>query len=342
MKLLRTHITIGNYAMDYSVNCQVESTWEEFTDKATIELPTSLYINNKPIIIGTNNVFKRGDIVVIKCGYDENLTTIFNGFISAIKPNNPVIIECEDLMWKLKQKNIASESFKNTTISTLMNYVMAGSGVEVEYQGVDKNTQIGDFIIDNNSVVNIVQVLDEIKDQLSLISYIRNGKLVIGLLNSQTSNTHEFGFQYNIISSSLEYRRVDDVVYSLKGVATLDDNTKVTRYAYYKDSVFTITDADPQGNQLTHNVYYSDKTQAQAKALLDAELTRRYPLMIYEGYYGSFTTFLEPVVKHGDKVTLYDKKYVERNEQSYYVNKVVTSSGNGGGRQDITLGSRAV
>ena len=344
MKILRSEITIGNYKMSYSVNCTIDSSWMEFTEKATIELPTSLYINNKSVIIGTNNVFKRGDAVTIKAGYDKtasNLETIFTGYISSVKPNNPVIIECEDAMWLLKQKNIASKSWANVTIDELMTYVLTDTNIEVEYIGVQKSDSIGAFLIDNNSVVNIVQVLEEIKDQLSLVSYIRGGKLVIGLLNSQTATNHDFGFQFNIIDNNLEYRRIDDVVYSLKGVATLDDNTKVTRYAWYKDSVFTITDADPSGNQMTHNIYYHNKTQAQAKTLLDAELTRRFPLMIYEGYYGSFTTFLEPKVIHGDKVTLYDKKYSERNGQSYYINKVVTSFGVSGGRQEITLGSRA-
>lgn len=341
MKLLRSEITIGKYRMNYSVNCSIESSWGEFTDKCVITLPTSLYINNKNTIIGTDNVFKRGDIVNIKCGYDTNLTTVFDGYISGIQPNNPVTIECQDLMWLLKQQNIASQSWDNVTLSELMEYVLADVDIEVDYVGVEKTTSIGAFIIDNNSVVNIVQVLEEIKSQLSLISYIRDGKLVIGLLNSATAVSHDFGFQHNIISNSLEYRRVDDVVYSLKGVATLDDNTKVTRYAWYKESVFTITDADPAGNQFTHNVYYHSKTQAEAKILLDAELTRRFPLMIYEGYYGSFTTFLEPKCNHGDIVTLYDKKYKERNGQSYYINKIVTSFGNNGGRQEITLGSRA-
>jgi len=341
MKLLRSEITIDNYIMDYSVECSIESSWGEFTDKCVITLPTSLYIKNKKTIIGADNVFQRGNIVTVKAGYDTNLTTVFDGYISAIKPNNPVIIECEDLMWLLKQKNIASKSWENVTLSELMGYVLADVDIEVEYVGIEKTTSIGAFIIDNNSVVNIVQVLEEIKSQLSLISYIRDGKLVIGLLNSATSVNHDFGFQFNIIDNSLEYRRIDDVVYTLKGVATLDDNTKVTRYARYKNSEFTITDADPTGNQFTHNIYYHNKTQAEAKILLDAELTRRFPLLIYEGYYGSFTTFLEPKCNHGDTVTLYDKKYKERNGQSYYINKVDTSFGNSGGRQVITLGSRA-
>lgn len=344
MKILRSEITIGNYKMSYSVNCTIDSSWMEFTEKATIELPTSLYINNKSVIIGTNNVFKRGDAVTIKAGYDKiasNLETIFTGYISAVKPNNPVIIECEDAMWLLKQKNIASKSWANVTIDELMTYVLTGTDIEVEYIGVEKTRQLGAFLIDNNSVMNIVQVLDEIKEQFRLVSYIRNGKLVMGLLNSQTANEHDFGFQFNIIDNGLEYRRVDDVVYSLKGVAMLDDNTKVTRYAWYKNSVFTITDADPSGNQFTVTEYYHNKTQAQAKILLDELITTWFPLLIYEGYYGSFTTFLEPTVIHGDKVTLYDKKYSERNGQSYYVNKVVTSFGVNGGRQEITLGSRA-
>lgn len=341
MKLIRTEISIGKYRMKYSVNVSIESSWDEFTDKATIELPTTLSINNKPMIIGTDNVFKRGDMVIIKASYDTEPIEIFRGYVSAVSPNNPVVIECEDMMWLLKQKNIESKSWESATLSDLMSYVMNGTGIEVEYIGVNKDTDIGAFEIDNNSVVNIVQVLDEIKSQLSLVSYIREGNLIIGLLNSQTANTYNFGFQYNIINSQLEYRRVDDVVYSLKGIATLDDNTKVTRYAYYKDSVFTIIDADPQGNQFTYNIYYHNKTQAQAKQLLDDELTRRFPLMIYEGYYGSFSTFLRPKVVHGDKVVLSDKKYTERDGQSYYVNKVVTTIGNNGARQEITLGSRA-
>jgi len=57
----------------------------------------------------------------------------------------------------------------------------------------------------------------------------------------------------------------------------------------------------------------------------------------YEGFRGSFTTFLEPQVKHGDVIAIQDDVIPDRNGK-YLVRKVVTKFGvDIGGRQIITL-----
>ena len=61
---------------------------------------------------------------------------------------------------------------------------------------------------------------------------------------------------------------------------------------------------------------------------------------IYEGYTGTFTTFLEPSVEHSDKVELIDNKNKERAGR-YLIRSVVTKFGINGGRQEIELKNKA-
>lgn len=56
----------------------------------------------------------------------------------------------------------------------------------------------------------------------------------------------------------------------------------------------------------------------------------------YEGFRGSFTTFLQPMVRHGMAVKLIDPLIPDRNGV-YLVRQVITRFGMEGGRQEITL-----
>ncbi|UVP09466.1 hypothetical protein NXW52_16290 [Bacteroides ovatus] len=56
-----------------------------------------------------------GDQVKIELGYDSNLYTEFEGYISLIGWGVPVTIRCEDEMYNLKRKTV-SYSAKNVTL----------------------------------------------------------------------------------------------------------------------------------------------------------------------------------------------------------------------------------
>ena len=159
MKRLVSEITIGNFRFDFVTNLTIESSWNTFTDTATIIIPNKFRKDNKTIIIGSDNIFKREDPVEIKIGYFPNLITKFKGFLTNIRPDSPLVLECEDTMWLLKQVNLVSKQFINTTIKEVIDFATASlTDLTIEFD--DPNAKIGSFEIDNKGFVNAVTVFE--------------------------------------------------------------------------------------------------------------------------------------------------------------------------------------
>jgi len=152
MKRLLIDVTVGNFNFDYVTNARVESSFDLFTDTASIVLPNKFRIkqSGKTIVAGTTNLFERGDVVTIKAGYFPKLPTIFEGHISKILPDSPLVLECEDDMWLLKQVNLVSKEFADPTIKDVVEYATASqTGLKIEYD--DENAKIGAFHVDNSA-----------------------------------------------------------------------------------------------------------------------------------------------------------------------------------------------
>jgi hypothetical protein len=79
-------------------------------------------------------------------------------------------------------------------------------------------------------------------------------------------------------------------------------------------------------------MYFYNISQATLKQLANEALEK----LKYEGFRGSFTTFLQPWVKHGDAIKLIDSRIPDRNGV-YLVRQVVANFSMAGGRQEITL-----
>ena len=182
MLRLVSKIEIGNYAFDYVQSVNISSSFDQFTDTAKIVIPSTFRDVNKNIV-NNNGVFKKGDKVTIKLGYYPYLTTVFFGYVNKIVPNSPMIIECEDASWKLKQINIPNFSQKNCTLRQLITHLVGNSGIE--FDCIDTN--IGTFRISNKDYVNVVDCLNELKSNFGLYSWFRQCSLGTNL-NSTNSN----------------------------------------------------------------------------------------------------------------------------------------------------------
>lgn len=110
---------------DFVCDFEANDGWKDLTNKGKVTLPKKVrYIdeNGKEINLGNKNAniggfsdtpptFLRGDEVKIEAGYqyksgDQDFVqtaTYFKGFISKVSSKKPFTLECEDLMWKLKQ-----------------------------------------------------------------------------------------------------------------------------------------------------------------------------------------------------------------------------------------------
>ncbi|MDD3458549.1 MAG: hypothetical protein PHO74_03650, partial [Weeksellaceae bacterium] len=79
---------------------KIESNWRQLTDTAEITLPRNVLFFEENDL---REVFKRGDSVEIKLGYDDVLITEFTGYISQVFANIPILIRCQNEMFKVKQ-----------------------------------------------------------------------------------------------------------------------------------------------------------------------------------------------------------------------------------------------
>jgi len=306
-------ISIGQYLFNYVHEVEVNSSWENLTDTATIILPKKLNFKNKPLANGADALFKKGDKVKIELGYAgkllETYNTVFEGFISAIKPSIPFVLECEDAMWLLKQSSI-TKSWKSVSLKQLL------SAIQPLTFDCD-DIALGQFRVTR---VTPAQILQELKEKYGLYSWVRDGKLYCGKVGSLlNANIRNFVFQEDIINSDLTYLRKEDIKLKVKGISILPNNTKIE-----------VEEGDSDGELRTFNYYNLKEADLRKVVKQDAARLR------YEGYKGNFESFLLPFVRHGDIVLLDDLLLPDR-KGKYLVKSVTTTFGQGGGRQRIEI-----
>lgn len=313
MLKLTTITEIGKFKFIGLVSADVESTYERLTDTCSLTFPRRIEWKGKAIATGKEPLLKVGDKVKVMGGYDGVNEVIFEGYIAKpIHANVPVTIECQDAMWLLKRSPL-TKSYRQVKLAKLLADIMPS---DVPFDAPD--VSLGQFRIKNATVA---QILDELKKTYFLKSFFKGGKLYVTpfVTVPELQNNLRFRFNHNIIQHSLEYVRKEEVRIKVRGISMLPNNKKLTH-----------DDGDPDGEQRTMFFYHLDLEGLKA-AVKAAILNLRY-----EGYRGSFTTFLQPTVKHGDVVTLVDPVYPER-EGVYFVKKVTTRIGMDGGRQEIEI-----
>ena len=105
----------------------------------------------------------------------------------------------------------------------------------------------------------------------------------------------------------------------VKAISINRDNTKTE-----------IELGDPEGEQRTSTYYNVSKKDLTEFATRDLERFR------YIGFRGSFKTFGEPVVRHGDIIQVVDPTIADRNGR-YIIKSVETTFGQNGYKQKIEL-----
>lgn len=334
---LKTKETGDEIVFDFVNNVEVESSFEDLTSTATITIPRKLNFDGKPIAVGLNSIFKRGDKVKIELGYFPDLRKVFTGYITRVSLTAPIEIECEDEMFLLKQKRILyplrygtitkgkrGGTLKHAKIFPtkikLKDFVkdVLLDGTDIEFKcllDVDINVKRFDC--------SAAKALDTLKESYGFYSYFVDGVLQIGLASdaSDTRNI-DFAFEENIIDdSNLKYQRIEDVRLKVRAESiNSQTNERVV-----------IDIGDDDGAQKDFKI--QNATEAELKKFAQLKLDE----FKYEGYRGSFVTFGEDYVRHGDAAQLTSKKYPEKNGL-YQVKSVKRVFGMNGYRQVVELG----
>jgi hypothetical protein len=309
MLILTGDIEFGRHQVDFVHSVECESGWAQLTDTCTLQFPRRIGTETTAL----KDLVKPGDAVRVSLGYDGDNAEVFSGYVRQVNPIIPFAIMCEDLMWNLKQQTY-TKAWQSTTVKEVLALIAPG----VATKAIDAT--IGKFEFER---LTGAKVLDELRSKYGLFSFVRDGRLQVGLqYDPEYARTHAFHFERNIISHQLEYWTKDNIRLNVEAISIGKDNTKTS-----------VEVGDREGEKRTMHFY--DLSQTELKAAAERELAR----LKYDGYRGDFTTFGRPHVRHGDIVELTDPTFNRGGK--YWVDKVRTSFGMGGYRQTVTLGPAA-
>lgn len=324
--VLQSRTVIDTFEFDFLTEVEIKSSLEEMTNTARLTIPKKLnYKRNGKLITnvveGADPLFRRGSVVTLQAGYTDQfgnseLNTVFQGYVSDIKPKLPLEFSIQDEMYKLKQVTVTNYSEKNLTLKKLLTDILPSG-----YQFEALDVQLGWFRIKRS---NVVSIFEHLKSHYGLTCNFRDGVLYAGLRYITTNplelRVSEFEFERNIINdSNLTYRRDDDIAIKLRAISINEKNEKIETEV-----------GDQFGDQRT--MYFYGLSMSDLTKIAEESLVK----MKYEGFYGSFETFLLPKVETGEAVKLINGKLPEKNG-IYLVKEVATRYGVNGGRQVITL-----
>lgn len=284
---------------------------EKLTDECKVTLPKRIKWDGEAQI-----PVKRGDSIKVWTGYGEDMELAFAGYVRSVGIKTPIVLTCEDEMFKLKQMACTKKAYKNVNLGTLLK----DQGLENVKVFGEQN--LGQFRVTDDTVAAL---LGRLQDS-GIRSFYRyeDGTPVLYcgvLFERDTQPSQVFATGVNIISdSSLEQQLAANIRLCIKAVSIMPDNKKIK-----------VEVGDKDGEKRTIHTY--NKTESELKAWAEQEIKR----LKVDGLTGSFTTFGYRLVDKLDAIGI----KIDGNKMGVYqVKKNVIKYGTGGYRQEITLGLR--
>lgn len=287
---------------------KVVSGWEMLTDTAEVVIArkNDAFYGNE-----VKKLLKIGDPVVIKMGYDGELFDEFEGYIESIGTGSPIVIRCEDEMYKLKRTTV-SISKERCTLKQLLQEITKGYEIDCE------DTQLGSVRYSN---VTVTAILEDLKEKAGLYSFFRGKTLVVGKTTIEDAKPVELVIEKQA-NESLKEKEVKEVWVK---VESLQKHGKSLMYET----------GDKGGTMLSIKQPNLTKVEIQEVA------ERLYEKSQQEGLEGDIVLFGVPRMQHGVSVDLKSNLYSERNG-AFYVDAVEKSIVSGEGyRQKLKLGQKA-
>jgi hypothetical protein len=323
MFLVNSKTEFETVTFPFTNEIEIESSYNQLSDTGRIVIPRNInFVDDFGRVIsdvtkGENAVFKRGDSVKISMGYDQKSVERFKGVISGVRNKFPLEMEFDDQMYFLKQNSLTF-TMDNPTLPQLLKKIIP-EGVKYE---ITKQQTIGEFRVSDSSTAKI---LDELRQKQKIFSWFRNDILYIGLsFVPELQKRHKFEMYYNIIDGdSLKWVNAFDRKIKIKAVSILDDNSRVEATAGDEDGAI-------------RTLFFENIKEENELLEIAESHVNEYK---FDGFDGSFTTFGDQWVNHGDIVELTNPKIPEQNG-NYLVDKVVTNCGMNGLKQTISIKQR--
>ena len=300
------------WSFDFVNAVEITRDTEKLTTEAKIIMPKKVKWDKADKI-----PVKRGDSVKISLGYDDNLQTAFVGYVRDVGFKTPIVITCEDEMFKLKQMPTKKKAYRSVSLETLLK----DQGISYRLNIMGEQA-LGAYRVTADTVAALLGKLSE----QGIRSFFRyeNGAPVLycGVLFERgTRPAQVFKTGLNIISDqSLQQQKAENMRLRVKAVSLMPDNKKIK---------VEVGDAD--GEHRTLHTY--NKTESELKAWAEQEIKR----LKRDGLTGSFTTFGHTLVDCLDAIGI----VIDGVKSGVYqVKKNIVKYGDGGYRQEITLGLR--
>lgn len=300
------------WSFDFVNAVEITHDTEKLTTEAKITMPKKVKWDKADKI-----PVKRGDSVKISLGYDDNLQTAFVGYVRDVGFKTPIVITCEDEMFKLKQMPTKKKAYRSVSLETLLK----DQGISYRLNIMGEQA-LGAYRVTADTVAALLGKLSE----QGIRSFFRyeDGAPVLYcgvLFERDTRPAQVFKTGLNIISDqSLQQQKAENMRLRVKAVSLMPDNKKIK---------VEVGDAD--GEHRTLHTY--NKTESELKAWAEQEIKR----LKRDGLTGSFTTFGHTLVDCLDAIGI----VIDGVKSGVYqVKKNIVKYGDGGYRQEITLGLR--
>ena len=300
------------WSFDFVNAVEITRDTEKLTTEAKIIMPKKVKWDKADKI-----PVKRGDSVKISLCYDDNLQTAFVGYVRDVGFKTPIVITCEDEMFKLKQMPTKKKAYRSVSLETLLK----DQGISYRLNIMGEQA-LGAYRVTADTVAALLGKLSE----QGIRSFFRyeNGAPVLYcgvLFERDTRPAQVFKTGLNIISDqSLQQQKAENMRLRVKAVSLMPDNKKIK---------VEVGDAD--GEHRTLHTY--NKTESELKAWAEQEIKR----LKRDGLTGSFTTFGHTLVDCLDAIGI----VIDGVKSGVYqVKKNVVKYGDSGYRQEITLGLR--
>lgn len=322
MFALTCKIKIGDVVMNHVHDIKIEKSWRNLDDKAMIKFPRANKLLAKR--------FKVGDPVSIELAYDGNFKQVeFEGYVKKIMPNIPLVIECEDPVWLLRQASVNLE-WRNTTVRKVVQEIVEiANKANADRESIPiilpaneekEEVQLSTFRITN---VSAAEAINKIKQEFGLTAYFKGHQLYVGLAYGKPGKRVGYHVARNVIKNNLTFRRKEDIKIKVKAISILQDNERMV-----------VETGDENGDQRT--LFFQNVSDE--KELLKMAETRLDKLK-YDGFEGDITTFLIPYAEPGMTGVVTDPDQEEQKNGSYVIDSVVTTFGVRGARRKVELGA---
>ncbi len=303
-------ITIAEkYVFNVAETIHIENSTEKISDIAKVTLPREfkqVQESNNSISIAKKRLLdfiKVGDKIKIEAGYDGDLDTEFEGYITKIGAEIPIELECEDEMYLLKKMKPINKTFSDVSLKKFLEFIAPG------YEIKTFETHLGKIALEN---ITPFAALQEIKSKYPFKFFFRGKVLNAGLSNDfDGQGKHEFNLHRNVRKGGdLKYETQEDRKYWIKAISKQKGTSKEITYEFGDKG---------ESERTLHCPLNLNKEQVKQYAEDFIKKLR------YDGYGGGFESWCYPRTKAGDSADITDPDYTDKHRDGiYYINEVIT------------------